>query len=342
MAPPRKIIDQVSGWLTVYDDGTVDRTWTGPPEVKFMAEPVPPHEEFVDGVATRDVLVDGSPTLRLRVYLPEVRVSDQGKGEDGNGKLPILLHFHGGGFCISQPDWYMYHAVYTGLVKSAPAICVSPYLRLAPENKLPAAIDDGYAALKWLRSLALGEMTDSWLSDRGDFDRIFLIGDSSGGNVVHAVAARAGDFDLMGIRLAGAIPIHPGFVRKERSRSEMERPETPFLTRDMAEKFLALALPEGADRDHQITSPMGWLARPLRELRMPPVLLCLAENDLILDTEMEYYEAMKQGKHEIELLMSHGMTHSFYLNRIAVKMDPETAAQTNLLFSGIADFINRH
>ncbi|MCI72011.1 putative carboxylesterase 15-like, partial [Trifolium medium] len=54
---------------------------------------------------------------------------------------------------------------------------------------------------------------DSWLEEYGDFDKVFLIGDNSGGNFVHEVAARAGSTDLSPVRLAGAIPIHPAFVR---------------------------------------------------------------------------------------------------------------------------------
>ncbi|KAK8350404.1 hypothetical protein V6Z12_A06G206600 [Gossypium hirsutum] len=147
MIQEKKLVEEVSGWLRVYDDGSVDRTWTGPPEVKFMAEPVSPHEQFIDGIATRDVTIDQNSGLRARIYLPE----------EENPKFPIILHFPGGGFCISQADWFMYYQFYSRLAKSIPAIVVSVYLRLAPENKLPAACDDGYAALLWLKSLSKAE-----------------------------------------------------------------------------------------------------------------------------------------------------------------------------------------
>ncbi|OMO49782.1 Alpha/beta hydrolase-3 [Corchorus olitorius] len=335
MVQEKKIVDEVSGWLTVYDDGSVDRAWTGPPEVKFMTEPVPPHENFVQGVATRDVTIDSNSGLKVRIYLPEQIPTT-------NTKLPIILHFHGGGFCISQADWFMYYSIYTRLARSVPAICVSVYLRLAPENKLPAACDDGYAALLWLRSLAKGESHEPWLNEHADFNRVFLIGDSSGGNIVHQVAARAGEVDLGPLRLAGGIPVHPGFVRVERSKSELEQPESPFLTLDMADKFLALALPLGSTKNHPITCPMGSAAPPIHGLDLPPILFCVAEKDLLKDTEMEYYEAMKKANKDVELFISHGMSHSFYLNKIAVEMDPNTSAQTTALIEGIKEFINKH
>ncbi|KAF7137899.1 hypothetical protein RHSIM_Rhsim07G0071400 [Rhododendron simsii] len=335
--PHKKIVDEVSGWLTVFDDGSVDRTWTGPPEVKFLSDPVPPHEDFVDGVATRDVIVDVESGLRVRIYLPEMETKDDEQ------KLPVLLHFHGGGFCISQADWYMYYHVYTRLAREAKVICVSVFLRRAPENRLPAACDDSFSALLWLKSLALGVGAhESWLETHADFSRVFLIGDSSGGNLVHNVAARSGEGDLSPVRLAGAIPIHPGFVRSTRSKSELEQPQTPFLTLDMLDKFLSLALPVGATKDHPITCPMGDGAPPIAALNLPPILLCVAETDLIKDTEMEYYEALKKANKDVELMINKGMIHSFYLNKIAVDMDPLTGVETEKLIAGIADFVKRH
>ncbi|PON59712.1 Alpha/beta hydrolase fold [Parasponia andersonii] len=334
MVRDKKVVDEVSGWLRIYDDGSVDRTWTGPPEVKFMAEPVTPHDKFIDGVATRDVVADPNAGLRVRIYLPEKTPDEE------NTKLPIILHFHGGGFCISEANWFMYYTVYTRLAREAPAIIVSVYLRRAPEHRIPAAADDGHSALLWLSSQAKSR-SEPWLAG-ADFNRVFLIGDSSGANLVHEVAARAGKEDLSPLRLAGAIPVHPGFVRPERSQSELEQPESPFLTLEMVDKFLGFALPVGSTKEHPMTCPMGPAAPLLECLKLPPVLLCIAEKDLIRDTEMEYYEAMKKANKDIELHLSPGMGHSFYLNKIAVDMDPDTAAQTGGFISRVIEFIKTH
>ncbi|KAI3744016.1 hypothetical protein L1987_57088 [Smallanthus sonchifolius] len=330
MVTQRKIIDQVSGWLTVYDDGFVDRTWTGPPQFKFMSDPVPPHHHFIDGVATHDVLVDAESDLRVRVYLPEVPETE---------KLPVLLHFHGGGFCISQTDWFMYYNTYTRISRESGAIVVGTYLPLAPEHRLPGAIEYGYSTLLWLRDLANDKAYAPGLSSKGDFTRVFLIGDSSGGNIVHQVAKRAVGENLFPLRLAGAIPIHPGFIRTVRSKSELEKPQSPMLTLDMLDKFLNMGLPEGSTKDHPITCPMG---EPLSGLDLPPYLLCVAEDDLVFDTEMEFYEGMKKDGKKIELLMSHGVGHSFYLNKIAIDVDPNTSEQTRKMIQAIAHFVVNH
>lgn len=332
----KKLVDEVPYWLKIYDDGSVDRSWTGPPELKFMAEPVQAHEHFVDGVATRDVITDENSGRRVRLYLPEPVPEDP-------EKLPVLLHFHGGGFCISEPDWFIYYKMYTRFTQTARVICVSPFLRRAPEHRLPAAINDAFAALLWLRDVA-GNIPapDPWLTRHADFGRVFLIGDSSGGNLVHEVAAWAGEVDLGPVRVAGGIPVHPGYVRSKRSKSELENPQSPFLNLHMVDKFLSLGLPEGSTKDHPVTCPMDPGAPPLEGLKLPPFLLCLAEKDLIIDTEREYYEAMKKAKKEVELYVSPGMTHSFYLNKVAVDSDPDTGIQTQALIDRVKEFIDKH
>ncbi|XP_060193336.1 probable carboxylesterase 17 [Lycium barbarum] len=333
MVNEKKVIEEVSGWLRVFEDGSVDRTWTGPPEVKFMSEPVPPHDDFINGVAVKDVvLTNENSNSRLRIYLPQLN----------DNKLPVILHFHGGGFCISQADWFMYYTVYTRLARVTKSIIISVFLPLSPEHRLPAACDAGFAALLRLRDISRQQLNEPWLTEYADFSRIFLIGDSSGGNIVHQVAVRAGEEDLSPVRLAGAIPIHPGFVRSKRSKSELEQEQTPFLTLDMVDKFIGLALPVGSNKDHPITCPMGDVAAAVEELKLPPYLYCMADKDLLKDTEMEFYEVMKKGGKDVELFVNNGVGHSFYLNKIAVEMDPVTGSETEKLFEAIAEFISKH
>ncbi|KAK1304721.1 putative carboxylesterase 6 [Acorus calamus] len=303
------VVEEISGWLRVYSDGSVDRTWTGPPEAAPLLEHVPPTGgAFVDGVATHDVVLDASSDVLLRIYIPET---------SGGEKIPVLLHFQGGGFCISRPTWRMYHAFYSRI------------------HRLPAAVYDCLSALTWLRSSPV------LLPPGVDLTRVFLIGDSSGGNLVHQVAALAGD--VSPLRIAGAIPIHPGFVRSTRSESEMKTEnESPILTLEMVDKLLGLAVPEGSTKDHPIICPMGPEATPMEEVELPPLMVVVAEKDLMKDTQMEYVEAVKGAGKEVEVLMNRGMMHCFYFNEMMVKADPKTGEETKKLVEGIVDFIRRH
>jgi acetyl esterase/lipase len=347
----RKVVDEVSGWLRVLDDGSVDRTWTGPPEALPLMEPVAPYAQPRDGHTLHDL--PGEPNLR--VYLPERKA-------EGGARLPVVLHLHGGGFCISHPSWLMYHHFYARLARAVPAAVVAVELPLAPERRLPAHVHAGVAALRRLRSIALSasesESEDGALDDgpaaallrqAADVSRVFLVGDSSGGNLVHLVAAHvareaaddAGSWAPL--RVAGGVPIHPGFVRAARSRSELEtKADSVFFTLDMLDKFLALALPEGATKDHPFTCPMGPQAPPLESVPLPPMLVSVAENDLIRDTNLEYCDALRAAGKEVEVLINRGMSHSFYLNKYAVDMDPATGERTRELIDAIKSFISRH
>ncbi|KAJ6821691.1 putative carboxylesterase 15 [Iris pallida] len=341
----RKVVEEVSGWLRVFDDGTVDRTWTGPPEARFLMDSVPPYDVPRDGITVHDI--SGAVHPSARVYVPR---GCRGGGHRA-GKLPVLLHFHGGGFCISHATWLMYHQFYSRVASSIPAIVVSPFLPLAPENRLPAALDACYDALLWLRELAASAREDgtsaagSALWESADFSRVFLVGDSSGGNLVHAVAARAGEAGegfWLPLKVAGGIPIHPGFVRSSRSKSELEGVPDPFLTLDMLDKFLAFALPEGSSKDNAITCPMGEAAAPMAGLWLPPFLVFVAAGDLIRDTNLEYCEAVKRAGKDVKVFVSQGVGHSFYLNKMAVDMDPTTGKRCQELVLAIKDFVDRH
>jgi acetyl esterase/lipase len=119
-------------------------------------------------------------------------------------------------------------------------------------------------------------------------------------------------------------------------------PQAPFLTLDILDKFLSMALLIGSNKDHPFTCPMGAGAPPLDSLKLPPFLLCVAEKDLLWDTEMEYYEAMKKANKEVDLFVSKAMTHSFYLNKIAVDMDPTVRSQMDALIGRVKEFIENH
>ncbi|KMZ64629.1 alpha/beta-Hydrolases superfamily protein [Zostera marina] len=251
----------------MYDDGSVDRTWMGPSEVEFFVTPYHPSSEETlerDGIVLQDrIITTNDLDVSLRFYMPAT--IDKKTTE----KLPVILHFQGATTCQ--------------------AVVISVSTRLAQEHRLPSAIDDGYTTLLWLRSLARSDENDV-VGDKLDFSRVFLIGDSSGGNLVHEVAARVGrdeENDCMfwsPLKLAGVIPVHPGFVRSYRSRSEMEGKEGPFLTLDMLDKLLALALPVGSIKDHPFACPMGDAAPQLESLRLPPMMVCIVKNDLTRDT----------------------------------------------------------
>ena len=136
----------------------------------------------------KDVVYNAAHVLRLRMYRPT-----DDNTTTANNKLPVLVYFHGGGFCLLSFEMTSFHAGALRLATELPALVLSADYRLAPEHRLPAALDDAESVFSWLRaqatsSSASGAGPDPWLAESADFARVFVSGDSAGGNISHHVA----------------------------------------------------------------------------------------------------------------------------------------------------------
>ena len=110
--------------------------------------------------------------------------------------LPVILYFHGGGFVLGGIQAYDHFC--RKLSNLAKCAVVSVEYRLAPEFRFPAAHNDSLAALDW--ALTNGP------SLRLDTDRIFLAGDSAGGNLAASLAFQARE---RRISIRGQVLIYP-------------------------------------------------------------------------------------------------------------------------------------
>ena len=117
---------------------------------------------------------------------------------------------------------------------------VSPDYRLAPENRLPAAIEDGFTAVKWLQAQAVSYEPDPWLSEVADFSRVFISGDSAGGNIAHNLAVRlsSGSSELAPVRIRGYVLLAPFFGGTTLTKSEAEGPKDAFLNLELIDRFV--------------------------------------------------------------------------------------------------------
>ncbi|MEY4880230.1 MAG: carboxylesterase NlhH [Pseudomonadota bacterium] len=110
--------------------------------------------------------------IPIRVYTPVAA---------GSSALPALAYFHGGGFVLGDIDCY--DPLCRTLANESGCRVLSVDYRLAPEHPFPAAVEDCFAALKWI------EANSSVLGI--DPNRIGVAGDSAGGNLAAVVAQLA-------------------------------------------------------------------------------------------------------------------------------------------------------
>ena len=136
-APPH-VVEDLHGVLQLFSDGSV---------VRGDESAIMPSGRFPDvpGVQWKGVVYDATRGLRARVYRPPAAAAGEGR------KLPVLVYFHGGGYCLREYDQPMFHSCCQRLAAELPAVVLSAQYRRAPEHRLPAAVEDGAAFLSWLR-----------------------------------------------------------------------------------------------------------------------------------------------------------------------------------------------
>src|ERR671925_1604606 len=109
-------------------------------ETRPASTPVPPAIGVV-----KDLTADGPQgPIPLRLYRP--------RGIGASTALPGLVFFHGGGWVIGDLDTP--DVLCRQLTAESGASVVSVDYRLAPEHKFPAAVDDAWAATRWVTSHA--------------------------------------------------------------------------------------------------------------------------------------------------------------------------------------------
>ncbi|VAI60571.1 unnamed protein product [Triticum turgidum subsp. durum] len=131
-ALPPHVVEDCLGVVQLLSDGMVMR-----PTRSFLSDP-PVHDVRRDlSVQWKDLVYDEAHRLRLRMYRPTTSIGLTGGGEK---KLPVLVYFHGGGFCIASFEHPSFHAVALWIAHDLPAIVLSADYRLTPElQRLPVA-----------------------------------------------------------------------------------------------------------------------------------------------------------------------------------------------------------
>lgn len=219
----------------------------------------------------KDILLNSHTNTFIRIFRPETPTTH---------KLPIILYFHGGGFILYSPKSYPFHQSCLAIASYLPALVLSVDYRLAPEHRLPAAYQDAVESINWVKDQALNETGDPWLRDSADFNSIFLMGNSAGGNIAYNAYLRL-PAAAHQIYISGLILDQPYFGGVNRTKSELRLANDKVLPLTVNDLLWALSLPTDADRDHIFSNPQ--LDRPL-----PRCLVRGYGGDPLVDRQMEF------------------------------------------------------
>ena len=233
-------------------------------------------------VEIKETYVDGR---RLVIYTPH------GVEESA----PIVINYHGGGWCLGTPEQSGWLASY--VAAETGSIVVSPSYRLAPEHPFPAAIEDAWSTLEWVANNAadLG----------GDPARISVMGDSAGGNLAAVVSLMARDAGGPSVR--AQVLIYPAVEMYETFPSETINANGPVLTSEQMTAFGHLYM---GSRYGDET----WQASPLRAAShagLPPAHIITALHDPIRDHGTRYAGALRAAGTPVSLVDYNTAFHGF-------------------------------
>jgi acetyl esterase/lipase len=273
-----------------------------------------PMEQLSPGDA-RKVLVDTQNSLT--VDYSGIEESERTIEQDGekvrihivkpigaNTTSPVFIFIHGGGWVLG--DYPTHRRLVRDLVVESGAVAVFPDYTPSPEAHYPTAINQIYAATKWV-------------SEHGNEigvngKNLAVVGNSVGGNMTASVVLMAKEKRGPAIKLQ--IMLWPVTDANFETGSYKEFGEGRFLTRNMMIWFWDNYLPDKNARKEIYASPLQASLEQLKGL--PPALIQTAENDVLRDEGEAYARKLDEAGVPVTLTREGGLIHDYgLLNPIA-------------------------
>jgi acetyl esterase len=219
--------------------------------------------------------------IEARLYVPS------------DGRLPVLVYFHGGGFTIGSIA--SHDTLCRTLARLSGCAVVSVGYRLAPEHRFPTAVNDAWDAAQWV-----AREGGRFGLDPG---RLALGGDSAGGTLATVCATLARD---AGLPVALQILFYPGCAAHQVSPSHRRYHQGLLLEQAHIEYFFGQYIAHARRED--------WRFAPLEtpELEgVAPAWFGLAECDPLVDDGIAYADKLRAAGVAVDLEIYRGVTHEF-------------------------------
>ena len=214
-----------------------------------------------------DKILPVGPTgeVSVRIYRP------QGSPQ---GKLPVVMYFHGGGWVLGSK--HTHDRLLRDLVNGTSAAFVFVNYTPSPEAQFPVPLEQCYAATSFIASHG----------DEFGFDtsRLAIAGESVGGNLTAAVGLLASE--RKGPAICYQVLLYPVTDSSFTQKSYEEFADGPWLTKAAMEWFWDAYAPDKQDRKKITAAPLLATTDQLRGL--PPALVIVDENDILRDEGEAY------------------------------------------------------
>ncbi|MGK9175226.1 alpha/beta hydrolase [Yokenella regensburgei] len=290
----------------------------------FAAQPQPEHhvQQFLNVLNSsggkpieqrsvqeaRQVLIDAQKGAKLPAAEVSERTINIEGGEmtlnivkplNAQGTLPVFMFFHGGGWILG--DFETHERLVRDLVTASGAAAVFVNYTPSPEAHFPVAINQAYAATRWVSEHG---------SEIGvDGKRLALVGNSVGGNMVAAVALQAKQHHAPEIRYN--VMLWPVTDAHFDTGSYNQYENGYFLSRNMMKWFWDAYTTKESDRNNILASPLRATREQLQGL--PPTLIQTAELDVLRDEGEAFGRKLDAAGVDVTVTRYNGLIHDYGL-----------------------------
>ena len=239
-------------------------------------------------VSEKTIAVDGQ-SIKLIVVRPA--------GE--KGELPATLFFHGGGWVLG--DFPTHERLIRDLVAGSGVAAVYVDYTPSPEAHYPTAINQAYAATRWVAEHGKEIGVDG--------SRLAVAGNSVGGNMAAVVALMAKEKGTPALKFQ--LLLWPVTDASFENASYQQFAEGHFLTRNMMKWFWDSYTTDARQQAEIHASPLRASTDQLKG--MPPALVQTAEFDVLRDEGEAYARKLDAAGVPVTAVRYNGMIHDFGL-----------------------------
>jgi acetyl esterase/lipase len=215
------------------------------------------------------------------------------------GKLPVFMFIHGGGWVLG--DYPTHKRMVRDLVVLTGFAGVFVNYTRTPDAKYPQAINEIYAATKWV-----AEHDDEIGVDGKN---LAVVGNSVGGNMTAATALKAKEKG--GPEIKVHIMMWPVTDANFERESFREFGDKRFLTTPLMKWMWDLYTTDPNERKEIYASPLQATVEQLQGL--PPALIQVAESDILRDEGEAYGRKLDEAGVTVTTVRYDGMIHDFGL-----------------------------
>lgn len=232
--------------------------------------------------------------------IPLFIVRPQGKKE----KLPVFIFIHGGGWVLG--DFPTHQRLVRDLVVLSGAVAVFVDYTRTPDAAYPTAINQIYAATKWV--------AEHGAEINVDGKRLAIAGNSVGGNMTAVTAIKAKEAN--GPAIKGLVMLWPIVDADFTTQSYKLFGQDRFLTTPTMKWMYDMYIKDPAQRADIHASPLQASIDQLRGL--PPTLIQVAENDILRDEGEAFGRKLEEAGVQATTIRYNGVIHDFgMLNGLA-------------------------